>query len=138
MANKKKIRNQLSIRKATHVSQQTLREPGFEEKVLTIYLTRLNIFLSPFKQESVLQWYETPVYFDMLGASIIDFFGSNTVDMFTIGYDKKRFTILLTISGNGFVANAWFLKNLFSTLLKSLWRDLPCHEDLLPLLNLWM
>ena len=103
------LRNDLSIRKATDVSQQKRREPGFEETILTNYLIRLKVFLSPYQKECVLQCDETPVYFDMLGSSTIDFVGTNTVDLVTTGHEKTRFTVLLTIAADGFALSVYLV-----------------------------
>ena len=44
---------------------------------------------------------ETPVYVDMVSSTTLDFIGSKNVGHMTIGHEKCRFTVVITISAAG-------------------------------------
>ncbi len=52
-----------------------------------------------FNRSCILQCDETPIWFDMVSKSAIDFVGTKNIDLITSAHDKTRFTVLLTIAG---------------------------------------
>jgi hypothetical protein len=64
--------------------------------------------LAPFHNlELILNCDETPVWFDMVGDTTIDFTGARTVELIGTGHEKTRFTVLLTIAAHGYCLNAY-------------------------------
>jgi hypothetical protein len=100
-------RNSLSIRKVTHVSQMKKKDPKIEKITLINYLARLRLFLKDFSRFCILQCDETPIWFDMVNKTTIEFVGTKSIDLLTSGHDKTRFTVLLTIAAHGFCLNAY-------------------------------
>ena len=100
-------RNNLSIRKVTHVSQMKKKDPKIQKFTLINYLARLRLFLKDFSRFCILQCDETPIWFDMVGKTTIEFVGTKSIDLLTSGHDKTRFTVLLTIAAHGFCLDAY-------------------------------
>ena len=100
-------RNNLSIRKVTHVSQMKNKDPKIEKFTLINYLARLRLFLKDFSRICILQCDETPIWFDMVGRTTIEFVGTKSIDLLTSGHDKTRFTVLLTIAAHGLCLDAY-------------------------------
>ena len=74
-------RNSLSIRKVTHVSQMKKKDPKIEKITLINYLARLRLFLKDFSRFCILQCDETPIWFDMVGKTTIEFVGTKSIDL---------------------------------------------------------
>jgi hypothetical protein len=94
-------RNKVVRRKITHKAQIDTRPVEIQQKRIIDYFALVDRVLWRFLKPLVLNMDETAVFFDMLKDFTLDFCGVESVDQIHTGFDKHRFSTVLTIASNG-------------------------------------
>lgn len=94
-------RHNLSYRLPTHKALQNNKPVSTKCSEALVYFDDLNKAASKYTLDLIYNMDETPMYYDLLESRTIDFVGSNSVDVVHSGNEKKRFTLVVTISADG-------------------------------------
>jgi hypothetical protein len=91
-------RHKLSLRKIIHVGKEDNRRPEEQRDNAIEHLATFELMTADFNADLIFNMDETPAYIDVLSSSTISFAGEKTTEANGTGHDKKRFTIVLTVS----------------------------------------
>ena len=94
-------RNKISYRKPTHRAQENNKKPEVKCTESVVFLNKLNCLAQCYSPDFILNMDETPVYFDHLEKSTMEFTGTKSVDVHLTGNEKSRFTVVITITASG-------------------------------------
>ncbi|CAI9720351.1 pogo transposable element with KRAB domain [Octopus vulgaris] len=94
-------RNELTVRKITHVGQADNKTLGEEAQIASDYLDSIPVLTADKDADQIYKMDETPVYVDMLSSTTIDFVGNKNVDVSHCGTTKSRFTAVLCVNAAG-------------------------------------
>jgi transposase-like protein len=93
-----KDRNNLVQRARTQVAQKF---PEDAPLIIKNFLKNSQEITKNINKEYIISFDETPIWFDMLRSSTIDFRGVREVQIKTTGNDKLRFTVVLAFTASG-------------------------------------
>lgn len=93
-------RRDLVLRQKTKIAQKLPAD--LEEKIRSFqrYIIKQRTYFN-FPLSSIGNMDETPVQFDMLGSTTVDFKGAKTITVKSTGHEKSRFTVVLSCLANG-------------------------------------
>ena len=94
-------RKRIVRRKITHVAQIDTRPLEQQQETILNFFGLVDRCLYKYLKPAVLNMDETGVWFDMPRSSTLDEIGAKTIVLNMSGYEKLRFSVVLTIASNG-------------------------------------